>query len=184
MKTYKMIVSALAIVLSLGIMSGCGETAGEKKADDTTVTTTTTAAQTETTTTTVVVEETPEQTETEAAETPENTETESTTETTVPAEQPEVTGIVTYPDNEDGLYPMSECFRRKVEEVSGSKVVNIEFDNNMEANVAFVEDGRKFALAGIFHSEYDDSSTHSLDQFFLSTLDQVEGLDGVIVYTG
>lgn len=181
----------LACVISV-ILVACGSKAGSD--DDEAVqpkaiaATRGTTAETEATTTTTTTEASTSEPEIETKTTKTTTTTEvietSEPEVTTTVDTPDETGIVTMADNPDGMYPMSECFRRKVEEVSGSKVVNIEYDTDCEVYVASVEDGRKFALAFISLSEYENGAISSMNHFFVSTRSTIEGMDGVIAYTG
>ena len=165
-------------------------TAAEKtEATTTTSSTETTTSKPKTTTTTTAATTTAEPEKTEEVTTttepttttvattaePEITETEATT-----AEEPEETGIVTMADNPEGMYPMSECFRRKVEEYSGSVVVSIGPDPDYDTYLAVVEDGRKYVFACDDMSRYENDEITSINEYILSEY-SVDGRDGVIV---
>ena len=141
-----------------------------------TETTTETPAETEETTTTTTATETETTTTTEAAE-----ETETATETEAPAEKPEETGIVTYPDNDEGLYPMPECFRRKVEECSGNSVVSVDYDTVYNTYYASVDDGRKYIYYIGKIDNYESEIITDLEDYILSD-STVPEYDGIIVY--
>lgn len=119
----------------------------------------TTTAETEatTTTTTEAIEDSePEvkKTTTEAITTsePETTESEATT-----TEEPKE-------DNPDGMYPLEECIRRKVEEYTGQKVVSISgIEENMP--VIMLENGEKAILMTSEGVELDVNNYYSLKKF-------------------
>ena len=138
-----------------------------------------------TTTTTVAVTTTAEPTTTTEANETSAPEIEPTTTTTAEAnetsepeitttEVPEETGIVTMADNPEGMYPMEECFRRKVEEVSGQSVVKI-----VVPKYAVVEDGRKYFLAPNGARLGDITN---IEDYILSTDEKVDGYEGIIWY--
>lgn len=127
MKNNKTIIAACAVIISAVTFTACGST--QAPAAETTVTTTTTAETTTTEVTTTTVPETTTTTENTTTAAPE-----TTTETT------EQTGIVTMADNDEGMYPINECFRRKAEELTGQKVKKFIYDESGIARVAIFED--------------------------------------------
>lgn len=179
----KILALTLTIIMTCTAFGSCGKTAqqsAESKAATTTTTTTETTtetpAETEETTTTTTATENETTTTTEAAE-----ETETATETEAPAEKPEETGIVTYPDNDEGLYPMPECFRRKVEECSGNSVVSVDYDTIYNTYYASVDDGRKYIYYIGKIDNYESEIITDLEDYILSD-STVPEYDGIIVY--
>ena len=179
----KFLAMTLSIIMTCAALTACGDTAQpseESKAETTTTTaaaettttetTTETPAETEETTTTTTATETETTTTTEAAE-----ESETATETEAPSENPEETSIVTYPDNDEGLYPMPECFRRFVEDKSKSKVVSIEFEDVVGTYVATISDGTKFGFSK--HDDslalYESDGLFSTDDMYLTVTDDM-----------
>ncbi|WP_294479074.1 hypothetical protein [uncultured Ruminococcus sp.] len=162
MKTYKRIIASIfALTLTVGVLTGCGDTAGEKSTDDTT----TTAAQTEDTTTTAALEETTTSVTTTVTEkeTPES-EADTETITEVPESSANV-GIETMADNPEGKYTLMECFRRKAEEYSGQKVVSIGYnDENMVYEVT-LSDGKKAFLTAPMNVLDEPDNLYSIDLF-------------------
>ena len=98
-----------------------------------------------------------------AAETETETETEPQTE--APAENPEETGIVTYPDNEEGMYPMLECFRRKAEEYSGQKVISIDYNNEDNVYELTLSDDEKAFLTAPVNYLNELDNLYSINSF-------------------
>ena len=182
----KILALTLTIIMTCTALGSCGETAqqsAESKAETTTTTTTETTtetpAETEETTTTTTATENETTTTTEAAEETE-TETEPEPQTEAPSENPEETSIVTYPDNEEGLYPMPECFRRVIEEYAKSKVVYI---NIVEVGIseAITEDGKKFMLGvGEITVYYSGELTNINDYIIADPL--MDGYEKSILY--
>lgn len=185
----KFLAMTLSIIMTCAALTACGDTAqpSEESKAETTTTTTTAAETTTTETTTETPTETEETTttttatETETTTTTEATEeTETATETEAPAENPEETSIVTYPDNDEGLYPMSECFRRVIEEYAESKVVYI---NIVEVGIseAITEDGKKFMLGvGEITVYYSGELTNINDYIIADPL--MDGYEKTILY--
>ena len=178
----KILALTLTIIMTCTAFGSCGETAqqsAESKAETTTTTTTETTtetpAETEETTTTTTATETETTTTTEAAE-----ETETATETEAPAENPEETSIVTYPDNEEGMYPLEECFRRKAEEYSGHNVVKILNVENAPV-LAKLDNNRKYRLVP---GEARIGEITDINSFYFTTDERAESeeIDGIIVY--
>ncbi len=167
----KILALTLTIIMTCTALGSCGETAqqsAESKAATTTTitteTTTETPAETEETTTTTTATETETTTTTEAAEETE-TETETEPQTEAPAENPEETGIVTYPDNEEGMYPMLECFRRKAEEYSGQKVISIDYNNEDNVYELTLSDDEKAFLTAPVNYLNELDNLYSINSF-------------------
>lgn len=131
-KTAEAMKIAIIMAITSICFTGCGSVAGTGTTEvkDTTTTAVTTTTETETTTTTT-------------------TEATTTTTTTTIIEEPEVIepSITPMEDNPDGMYPMSECFRRVVEDYSKSKVVSIDFEDGLHNYVATTDKGEKYLLA-------------------------------------
>lgn len=110
-------------------------------------------------------------------------ETEKTTTTTTEVtenSEPE-TEVTTMADNPEGMYPMEECFRRKVEEISGSKVLDIEMSPMGAPSCAIVEDGRKFKLAPGDLAVYKSGELTDINDYIESEFIP-DGYEGRITY--
>ena len=153
-------------------------TTAEEKTEATTTTssteTTTSKSETSTTTTTT--------TETTTSE-PEKTEEVTTTiEATTTTAEPEITETeATTADNPDGMYPMPECFKRKVEEYSGGEVTNVEMDQEYGTYAAQTENGQKYIYYIGKRENYESGVITNIDDYILSD-STVPGYDGIIVY--
>lgn len=152
-------ISIISILTICAALTGCGETAEnntEPAIESTTIVTTTAENKEETTTTTTKTTEMTMDTVTK-------TEPETTTEDTATAPADE-TGIITMEDNDNGMYIISECFRRRAEEVTGKKVKEFEYYRDNIPVVLVFEDGNKALLNTPTDSIYEDS-LYPIDDF-------------------
>lgn len=126
-------------MLCLGL-TACGDTSDSKAPAETT--TTTAEITTTKVTTTEIITTTTELATTTVETTTTVTETTTAEPETTTSEESETTSLITMADNPDGLYPMSECFRRIIEDKLDSKVVKIWRDESLN-NIPFAktEDG-------------------------------------------
>lgn len=181
----------LACVISV-ILVACGSKAGSDTDDTvqpkaiaaTRGTTAETEATTTTTTTEVSTTSEPE-IETKTPQTTTTTEviTTSEPEVTTTVDTPDETGIVTMADNPEGMYPMSECFRRRVEEFLKQEVISIDFDENLGTYVATSSQGIKV----IFGKSNNGLDYYNSDELFKTTDLAIggstdEGYDFEVVY--
>ena len=169
MKNNKTIIAVCAAILSAVTLTACGST--QAPAAETTVTTTTTAETTTTEVTTTTVHETTTTTETTTTAAPE-----TTTETT------EQTGIVTMADNDEGMYTIAECFRRKAEEESGKKVVRFDFYVKDIPRIAVLEDDTTVGFGYSGFTDFDSNTIVSIDRFEISYDDLQENIAFGVIF--
>ena len=157
-------------------------TAAEKTEATTTTTTTaaTTTAEPETSTKLETSTESKAETTESATETIESSATETTESEATTTEEPKETTIEPMEDNPDGMYPAIECFRRKVEELSNSKVESIDFDEELKSYTARTIRGEKYLL-GIDLALVDSNELLNIEKFNFSNM-VIYGYDVVILY--
>lgn len=174
----KRIVIAMIMAATSICVTSCGSTTGTDTKTEVKETTTTTAV-----TTTVEPETTTEATTTKEPETTTTTEATTTKEpetttTEVTTTEPEVTepAITTMEDNPEGMYPITECCRRIVEEKLGCKVVNISHDESWDMPAATMEDGR-ICLLSVPVGLYESGESVSLASISVMNFEEVN--DGI-----
>ena len=186
--TYKILISAFALVLAVVLTTGCGESASENSANDTTTTTTTTAA----TTTTAEQVETPEEATTTAEpETEEPTptttteattsepETAATTKTTTTTEaitsEPETT-TAEVPDDEK-YFTVEECLAKIIKENFDKEILNISESETGSIRIA-TTDGDYISLM-MDKDLYHSGEKVNIDNF---TYYDIDGVAITIIY--
>lgn len=171
---HRIIIAAIALACTALVSCGSDTAPAESKAE---TTTTTTSAEKEVVSDTEKADETT--TTTTKADTTSETEiTEHTTTTEViESSEPEadeseaekedavvITDIEPMEDNPDGMYPLEECFRRKAEEFTGQKVVEMHMEWGIPYFWAVLEDGKNIVLVVPGDIECDPNALYSLEK--------------------
>lgn len=173
---HRIIIAAIALACTALVSCGSDTAPAESKAE---TTTTTTSAEKEVVSDTEKADETT--TTTTTADTTSETEiTEPTTTTTteiIESSEPEsdeseaekedavvITDIEPMEDNPDGMYPLEECFRRKAEEFTGQKVVEMHMEWGIPYFWAVLEDGKNIVLVVPGDIECDPNALYSLEK--------------------
>ena len=146
-------------------------TTAEPETVNTTTTTTTaatTTAEPETSTkletsTESKAETTESATETIESSAPETTESEATT-----TEEPKGTTIEPMEDNPEGMYPLEECIRRRVEELYGQKVISVSITEYNDILLT-LESGKKGLVIPDAAVELEYNNYYSLYKFVSAT---------------
>lgn len=173
---HRIIIAAIALACTALVSCGSDTAPAESKAE---TTTTTTSAEKEVVSDTEKADETT--TTTTTADTTSETEiTEPTTTTTtevIESSEPEadeseaekedavvITDIEPMEDNPDGMYPLEECFRRKAEEFTGQKVVEMHMDWEGHLFWGVLENGKYVFLGVSGDMEYDSNELYSVEK--------------------